>query len=101
MINPRILQKLFSQLEAVIEISGELQTASITQGLPATFKLSPGFPPPEIKQHAVIQEAEDFILITETLLKCHMGLLQARKELIMIGVQSIGQEGSQETDKED
>ncbi len=90
--DPKMIRTLYDTLEVAIELSATVQSLKFKDNLPFIFQTTPGFPRPDITQSTALQQADDFILITETLSKCHIALIQARKELTLIGVQYLAKE---------
>ena len=83
------LHDLFVNIQRAIDSSSLAAAIQYEQHMLELIRTVPGYPPPEITQVASIQNTEDFILLTEALLKCHNSLITARRELLLVGVHNI------------
>jgi hypothetical protein len=77
---------LFTQIEACIKMAAQLSALSFDHPHVNNMSNRSGFPPSPEK-HGPNIRTDNFVLITDCMHECTKHLLEARKQLLMLGVQ--------------
>lgn len=78
---------LFTNIETCIQMAAQLSAMKFDHTHVNTMSNRQGFPPSPEK-HGINIRTDNFVMITDCLLECQKNLIEARKQLLMLGVQN-------------